>query len=156
MGSLRERVEEFLFHEAKLIDEHLYDADAIGDGELTGREGVFVDEGKNVAVRHFFEFAEAEAEQDALFDPGVDGPACADSFSSADFAARQPRTKIEKRSPRIRGICNRFDRRQGLDGRPQRGERSCVRVAFGSRKDGASGAKARSQIVSCGTAEAVP
>ena len=25
MGSLRERVEEFLFHEAKLIDEHLYD-----------------------------------------------------------------------------------------------------------------------------------
>jgi benzoate/toluate 1,2-dioxygenase beta subunit len=25
MGSLRERVEEFLFHEAKLIDEHLYE-----------------------------------------------------------------------------------------------------------------------------------
>ena len=59
------------------------DADAIGDGKLAGRESVFVDEGE--AGGHFRQNAQTEAEQNALLDPGVDGPAAVYLFRRREF-----------------------------------------------------------------------
>jgi hypothetical protein len=61
---------------------------------VAGREGVLVDEGEAVSAGHFLQFTEAEAQQDALFDPGVDRPVFAGFFGGTDFAAGETGTEV--------------------------------------------------------------
>ena len=73
-----------------------HQANAIGERQSAGREGVLVDKGEHVAVRHFLQFAETEAEQDALLHPGIDDPAVVDFLGGADLAASQCGAEGEK------------------------------------------------------------
>jgi hypothetical protein len=73
------------------------EANPIGECQTPGREGVLVDKGEHVAVRHLLQLAEAEAEQDALFDPGIDDPASVNFLGGANLAASQSGAEVEKR-----------------------------------------------------------
>ena len=82
---------------------------------MSRRERVFVDERKDTAIRHFLQFAEPEAKQDTLFDPGVDCPCAADILRRANFATGQTGAEVKEGSPRIGRIGDGGGSRKSLD-----------------------------------------
>ena len=76
------------------------DTHAVGYGKLPGREGGFVHEGEGSATR-LHQFAQAEAQQNAVFHPGVDPPAAVDLFGRADFALGECVAELEKGRTRL-------------------------------------------------------
>src|SRR5205807_3211561 len=90
------------------------DAYTIGDGELAGREGVLIDEGESGG--HFLENSETESQEDAAFDPGVDGPAAVDLFGGADVSLRELIAEFEEYFSRFRIVLDFALRGEALDG----------------------------------------
>jgi len=80
-----------------------------------------------------------------LLDPGINRPAAINLFGGTDFTAGEATAEIEEEATGFGGVADRFGSRQLLDCRFQIEER--CGAAFGSRKNGASGAKARSCCV---------
>src|SRR5215469_5201859 len=62
---------------------------------MTGREGVLVDE-RQAVVTHLGQFAQPEAEQDALLHPGIHSPMAIDLFRGAYLALRERIAKFEE------------------------------------------------------------
>ena len=78
----------------------------VGDGESTGREGVFVHKGEAFAAAHLYELAKSEAKQDALFHPRIHLPPAVSFFRRANFSAREGVAKLEESSPSVRVAFN--------------------------------------------------
>ena len=91
------------------------DAHAVGDGKLPGREGVFIHKRQRCAAR-LGQFAQPEAQQNAVFHPGVDHPAAVDFFGGADLALGEGVTEFEKCRTRLGIVFDFAQRGQTFDG----------------------------------------
>jgi hypothetical protein len=80
-----------------------------------------------------------------LLYPGVNHPTAVDLFGGTDFTAGEAPAEIEEEATRFGGIADRFGGGQLFDCGFQVDER--CGAAFGSRKNGTSGAGARSCCV---------
>src|SRR5208282_93049 len=92
------------------------EANAIGNGETTGRKCVLVDKGEHVTVRQFLQLAQAETKQNPLLYPGIDRPASVDFVGGADIAARQGGAEVEKNATGFVGVGDGLGVEQGFDG----------------------------------------
>src|SRR5437667_8909762 len=90
------------------------------NGEAPGGKCVFIDERKTGIGSGFTEFANAEAQQDALFHPDIHAPFAIDFFGGANFAFRELLAKLQEHLQSFRGAPDGFDRGEALDGRFQR------------------------------------
>ena len=86
-----------------------HNAHAVGDGELAGGEGVFIDKGE--AGRHFYERAKTESEQDTLLDPGIHDPVAVRFFPPRELSLSKLVVKFEERLARF-GIVLDFALRE--------------------------------------------
>ena len=65
-------------------------------GERASRESVLIDKSKCSGGAHLDHLAQAEAEQDTLFDPGIGFPATVDLFCGANIATSQRLSEFKK------------------------------------------------------------
>ncbi len=99
---------------------------AAGSSRLSGNVSLSKNDEAAVVHRHVDDVAVAEAEQDALLDPGVDTPAGGGAgvgLGRAHLAARERFAQLGKRGPRLAVARGSACREELLDTRAQPGER---------------------------------
>src|SRR5438874_787364 len=87
------------------------------NGEAPGGKCVFIDERKAGSGSGFCEFANAKAQQNALFYPDVHAPFAIDFFGGANFPMRKLLAKIEEDVARFNIALYSTSRSMPLNGR---------------------------------------
>src|SRR6185437_3657110 len=78
-----------------------HDAHTVANAEAASGKGTLIDERKRAGTAHLFEFAQAEAEQNAFLHPGIHAPFAVALFSRANAAGGERSAEIGENSARL-------------------------------------------------------